>query len=209
MACSAITTPPVVGFSACSRLWCLLSALLPVLDFGACSQLSRLFSTFKPALTLLPVLGFVACPRLSRLFSTFLPVLDFLACPRLSRLSSTFSPVLDFLACPEIFITVGPCLMKLFTTPPSILTLVTWVPQSRLAFSYSACRLAIGPPALAKPNPTVCSLACRWRVRLALRADQDSFSIESDPLLDSKALSHSSELSYTMDTILPDLVTAE
>ena len=34
-------------------------------------------------------------------------------------------------------------------------------------------------------------------------------SIESSPLLDSKAFSHSSELSYTTDTILPDLGTAE
>ena len=64
----------------------------------------------------------------------------------------------------EIFITVGPWLMKLYTTPPSILTLLTWV-----------------------PNPTVCSLACGWRIH----------SIESGPLLDSKALSHSSELSYS------------
>ena len=77
--------------------------------------------------------------------------------------------------------------MNLYTTPPSILTLVTWVPQSRLAFGHSARRLAIGPPALAKPNPTVCSLAWRWRLRLALRADQESFSIESGPLLDSEA----------------------
>ena len=78
--------------------------------------------------------------------------------------------------------------MKLYTTPSSILTLVTWVPQSRLAFGHSSCRLAIGPSALAKPNPTVCSFACRWRLRLALRADRDSFFIESGPLLDSKAL---------------------
>ena len=78
--------------------------------------------------------------------------------------------------------------MKLYITPPSILTLVTWVPQSRLAFSHSARRLAIGPPALAKANPTVCSLACRWRLRSTLWADQESFSIESGPLFDSKAL---------------------
>ena len=38
--------------------------------------------------------------------------------------------------------------MKLYPTPPSILTLVTWVPQSRLAFGHSARRLAVGPPAL-------------------------------------------------------------
>ena len=78
--------------------------------------------------------------------------------------------------------------MKLYITPLSILTLVTWVPQSRLAFGHSARRLAIAPPALAKPNPKVCSLACRWRLRSALRADREFFSIESGPLLDSKAL---------------------
>ena len=82
--------------------------------------------------------------------------------------------------------------MKLYiyysTIYPNSNSLVTWVPQSRLAFGLSARRLAIGPPALAKPNPTVCSLACRWRLRSALRADRESFSIESGPLLDSKAL---------------------
>ena len=35
------------------------------------------------------------------------------------------------------YITVGPWLMKLYTTPLSILTLVTWVPQSKLAFGQS------------------------------------------------------------------------
>ena len=34
---------------------------------------------------------------------------------------------------------------------------------------------------LAKLNPTVCSLACRWRLRSVLQADQESFSIESGP----------------------------
>ena len=37
----------------------------------------------------------------------------------------------------EIFIIVGPWLMKLYITPPSILTLVTWVPQSKLAFGQT------------------------------------------------------------------------
>ena len=78
--------------------------------------------------------------------------------------------------------------MKLCTTPPSILTLVTWVLQSSLAFGHSARRLAVGPPALGHNNPTMCSLACRWRLRSALRADQESFLKESGPLLDSKAL---------------------
>ena len=78
--------------------------------------------------------------------------------------------------------------MKLYITPPSILPLVTGVPQSRLAFGHLARRLAIGPPALAKPNHTVCSVACRCRLQSAVRADQESFSIEPGPLFDSKAL---------------------
>ena len=106
--------------------------------------------------------------------------------------------------------------MKLYITPPSILTLVTWVPQSRLSFGHSAHRLAIGPTALAKPNPTVCSLACRWRLRLALRADRESFSIGTHPLClivrpyaNNSELSYTTTLSYNTDTILPDLGTAE
>ena len=87
-------------------------------------------------------------------------------------------------------------LQLLYPTPPSILTHVTWVPQSKLAFGHSACKLAIGPRAHAKLNHTVCSLDCRWRLRLALRANQESFSIEYGPLLDNKALLYSSELSY-------------
>ena len=68
-------------------------------------------------------------------------------------------------------------LQLLYPTPPSLLTVVTLVQQSRLAFGHSAHRLAfghsarrlaIGPPALAKPNPTVCSLACRWQLRVVL-----------------------------------------
>ena len=35
----------------------------------------------------------------------------------------------------------GPWLVKLYPTPPSILTLVTWVPQSKLALGHSPRRL--------------------------------------------------------------------
>ena len=69
------------------------------------------------------------------------------------------------------------CLMKLYTTPPSILTLVTWVQRTQ------AC--------------TLCSLACRWRLHSALRADRESFSIESSPLLDSKALCRQLRVVYS------------
>ena len=34
--------------------------------------------------------------------------------------------------------------MKLYITPPSIITLMTWVPQRRVAFGHSAHRLAAG-----------------------------------------------------------------
>ena len=89
--------------------------------------------------------------------------------------------------------------MKLYTTPPSILTLVTWVPQSKLAFGQTP---HVGWPSglrpSAKPNPTVCSLACRWRLRSALRADQEAFSIETHPLsLIVRPYAGSSELSYS------------
>ena len=76
----------------------------------------------------------------------------------------------------------------MYPTPPYILTLMTLVPQNRLA---------IGPPALTKTNPTVCSLACCWWLRSALGADRESFSIESSPLLDNKALLYSYALSYS------------
>ena len=73
--------------------------------------------------------------------------------------------------------------MKLYTTLLSILTLVTWVPQSKLAFDQTP---RVGWPSglrpLAKLDPTVCSLACRWRLQSALRADQVSFLIETHPL---------------------------
>ena len=50
-------------------------------------------------------------------------------------------------------------------------------------------RPVVGPSALGHHNPTVCSLACRWRLQL----DQESFSTESGPLLELWALSCSIE----------------
>ena len=45
----------------------------------------------------------------------------------------------------EIFITVGLWLMQLYTTPPSILTIVTWVqPTQAWPLASSARRLAFG-----------------------------------------------------------------
>ena len=53
-------------------------------------------------------------------------------------------------------------LLKLYTTPPSILTLVTWVQRMQAwPSANSAHRLAFGQ--------TVCSLACCCRLRSALR----------------------------------------
>ena len=43
----------------------------------------------------------------------------------------------------------GPCLMKLYTPSPSILTVVTWVPQSRLAFGQT---LHVGWPLGLRPS---------------------------------------------------------
>ena len=45
----------------------------------------------------------------------------------------------------EIFITVGPWLMKLYTTPPSILTLMTWVLQSRMGTPHIGWQLGLLP----------------------------------------------------------------
>ena len=50
------------------------------------------------------------------------------------------------------------------TAPASILTLVTWVPQSRLAFGYSAHRLAVGPQALGKNKSY--SVQPRWPLHI-------------------------------------------
>ena len=71
--------------------------------------------------------------------------------------------------------------MKHYTTPPSILTLVTWLPQSRLAFGHSAHMLAVGPPALGQtesysvqfPLPLAATFGC---------AERESFLIETHPL---------------------------
>ena len=51
--------------------------------------------------------------------------------------------------------------------------------------------------ALGHNNPTVCSLACRWRLWSALWADRDSFSIDNPRGLQLKARLYSSELSYS------------
>ena len=74
----------------------------------------------------------------------------------------------------QIFITVGPWLMKLYTTPPSILTLVAWVQRTQARPTPH-----VGWPS-AKPDPTVCNLACCRQLQSALRVDQESFSIDSD-----------------------------
>ena len=55
----------------------------------------------------------------------------------------------------------------------------------------SARKLAFG-----HNNPTVCSLACRWQLRLAPRADRESFSIDNPRGRQLKARLYSSELSY-------------
>ena len=68
--------------------------------------------------------------------------------------------------------------MMLYTTSPSILTLVTWVPQSRLAFGPSARRLAVGTLVLSQTK------SCSVQPRLQL----PSILIDSGPLLDSKDL---------------------
>ena len=72
--------------------------------------------------------------------------------------------------------------MKLYTTPPYILTLMTWEPQIRLAFSHSAHRLAFSQTESYSVQP-----------RLLLAA-----TIESPArILDGRARLYSSKLSYS------------
>ena len=76
--------------------------------------------------------------------------------------------------------------MKLYTTPPSIPTLMTWVPQSR------PLRM-VGWPST-KPNPTVCSPACHDRPCGPIK----SLLILSPACIpDGRAWLYSSELSYS------------
>ena len=173
---------PVFSFVACPWLCCLFSALLPVRGFVACSRLCRLSSTFFPVLSILASLGFVAIsyvrPPPPPFFANFAQNPGGGA-PTSSKMCKKFlrgDPYYSLHISEE---GGGPprecaklaCLVKLYTTPPSILTLVTWV-QCTQAWpsANSARRLAFG-----QPNPTVCSLACRWRLRSALRADQVFF----------------------------------
>ena len=64
-------------------------------------------------------------------------------------------------------------LVRTIYPSPRIPSSLTWVPHSRLAS-------VLWP--FGHHNPTVCSLACRWRLRSALRAEQESFSIETHPI---------------------------
>ena len=69
--------------------------------------------------------------------------------------------------------------------------------------------LAAGPLTLGHHNPTVCSFACRWRLRLPL-VNKSLFSIETHPLyLIVGPYTDSSKVSYTTDTIVPSAITAE
>ena len=79
--------------------------------------------------------------------------------------------------------TAPSCPTSLYPTPLSILTLVTWVERTQAGlWPNSACRLAVGPLALGQTNPNSPGFACRWRLRLALRAKQESYSIETHPV---------------------------
>ena len=81
--------------------------------------------------------------------------------------------------------------MKLYTTPPSIQTLVTWVPQSKLAFGQT---LHIDWPSGLRPSgpPPLQSYSLKPRLPLAATIGTAGrlrvFLIESGRLFDSKAL---------------------
>ena len=86
--------------------------------------------------------------------------------------------------------------MKLYTTQPYILTLVTLYRRVSWPLATPQVGWLSGLRPSAKPNPTVCRLACRWRLRLTLQADRESFLIETHALsLIVRPYAYSSELS--------------
>ena len=68
-------------------------------------------------------------------------------------------------------------------------TFMTLVQQNRVASGLRPFghHKSVGSASLTKSYLTT-TLPCRWQLRLALRAERESFSIDSGPLLDSKAL---------------------
>ena len=85
--------------------------------------------------------------------------------------------------------------LKLYTTPSSILTFVTWVPQSRLAFGHSAGRLVVGP----LPNLIIqcaASLTTGGYDR-PCKPIKSLFLLSPARILDGKAWLYSSKLSYS------------
>ena len=91
-----------------------------------------------------------------------------------------------------------------------------WNPRVKKGSNYrnswhwnhcGACKLGLRPTLhvcwpLAKPNPTACSLACRWRLQSALRADKESFLWSPARILDGMAWLYSSELSFSYCILL-------
>ena len=71
--------------------------------------------------------------------------------------------------------------MKLYTTPPPILTLVTWVPQSKLAFGQTP---HIGWPSGLRPDSQTESYSVQPRLPLAatIGPQREFFFIETHPL---------------------------
>ena len=94
----------------------------------------------------------------------------------------------------------------IYPTPPSILPLVTWVPQSKLAFAHH-CRVSW--PWAFGPSPTTIlthhSLACRWRLQESFLIETHRLCLIVRPYADNYELSYTTTLSYITDTILPGL----
>ena len=79
-------------------------------------------------------------------------------------------PLLGFV---EIILKGGPLL---FFAPSSL----AWVQRAQAGLRPNPhVSWTVRPLALRHNNPTVCSLACRWQLRLALRADRESFVIDN------------------------------
>ena len=123
--------------------------------------------------------------RLSRQFQTVETEKDYKGIRSLCSFSSAFSNLIFQGILQSILQGIRVCFIgqgilqgilfysTIYPTPPSILPLMAWVTSESAGSWPSPQRnLAVG-----HHNPKVCSLACRWWLRLALRADQESFSI--------------------------------
>ena len=78
-----------------------------------------------------------------------------------SRVFSIESGKLQAESCPSAIISYS----TIYPTPRTQSSLARYSARKLAISSNSTHNLAVGPPALSHHNPTVCSLACRWRLQ--------------------------------------------